>query len=267
VRQGDEAKAAPAQFYKFLNNPVGGALAGPLPIGAPHRTKRTVFGASSHSLHRCPHIAVSRQQIPASRFKVLRLYFSAFINPFRHAGCAVTENAIPDRVAVALHNHMCAALLKRLLRIERGMDSPKHNPGSPIACCAAHFVSSKGVAGVNANAHDVASLNTLSIDLLQSFIAEFETHVRVSGRGGQHVQPSWGYDSSYEGGIAGINEMDIHSRLVKPLVYQSAWRSLALTKPCSFHRRFRFRRRSQASSISTGQCRAVGPKRRLRKSR
>jgi hypothetical protein len=47
------------------------------------------------------------------------------------------------------------------------------NPGPTLVCRASHLVSSQGVAGVNANAHDVASLNALQIEVLQSFIADF----------------------------------------------------------------------------------------------
>src|ERR1035438_6158342 len=176
----------------------------------PHGTKRTVFGASAHRLHRCPHIAVGRQQVPPSLLEVLRLDLSAVVDAFRSTGGAVTENAIPDDVAVASYDHMCAAVLKRLLRIKRGMDSPEHNPGAALPSRASHLVSSQGVAGVNANAHDVAWLNALQILVLEGFIADFGIPEGLGSRAGQHVKPSWGDDCSSEGGIAWINEVDAH---------------------------------------------------------
>ena len=90
----------------------------------------------------------------------VRLHSSAVIDAFRSTGGAVAENPIPDDVAVTLNDYMCAAMLKRFLRIERGMDSSEHNPSAALACRATDFVSSQGVAGVNANADYVAGLNT-----------------------------------------------------------------------------------------------------------
>ena len=90
------------------------------------------------------------------------------------------------------------------------MDSPEHNPGAPLACRAAHLVSSQGVAGMNANAHDVAWLNAFQIEVFQSLIADFGIPERLGRRRGQHIKPSWRDDCSSEGGIAWINEVNVH---------------------------------------------------------
>ena len=105
---------------------------------------------------------------------------------------------------------MCAAPLERLLRIERGMDSAEHHPGAPLARRASDLVSSQGVAGVDADADDVAGLDALQIEMLQSFIADFGIAERLVGRSGQNVQPSWRDDCSPESGIAWIDEVNAH---------------------------------------------------------
>ena len=212
VRQGNEAEAAAAQLDDLLDNANGSALTGTLSIGAPYGTKRAVFGASAHSLHRRPHIAVSRQQIPSGWLEVPRFHSSAVIDPLRSAGHAVMNYFVPDDVAIALHHRVRAAVLKRLLRIERGMDSPEHNPGAALACRAADFVSSQCVAGVNADTDDVAGLNTLQVEVFQSFIADFGIAERLVGRSGEHVQPSRRDDCRAERSIAGIDEVDAHGR-------------------------------------------------------
>jgi Protein of unknown function (DUF3489) len=140
VRQCDEAKTTAAQLHNFLNDAVGGTLPGTLSIRAPYGTERAVLGASAHRLDRRPHIAVGRQQIPPSLLEVLRFDLSAVVDALQSAGGAVAENTIPDDVAVARHDHMRAAVLKRLFRIERGMDSSEHNPGAPLPCGASRFV-------------------------------------------------------------------------------------------------------------------------------
>jgi hypothetical protein len=67
---------------------------------------------------------------------------------------------------------MCAAQLKRLIGIKRGMNSPEHNPGATQTGRAAYLVSPQGVTGVNTNAHNIAWMNPLQIKVLQSFIAD-----------------------------------------------------------------------------------------------
>ena len=125
-------------------------------------------------------------------------------------GHAVANYLVPDDVAIAFDHRMCPAPLKRLFRIERGMDSPEHDPGAALACRASDLVSSQGVAGVNANADDVAGLDALQIEMFQSFIADFGIAERLIGRGGQNVQPSWRDDCGPEGGIAWIDKMNAH---------------------------------------------------------
>ena len=173
VSQGDEAEAATTQFNNFLNDAVDRALARTLSIGAPYGTKRAVFGASAHGLHGGPHIAVRRKEVPAGLLEVLRFHFAAVVNAFRLAGRAVSEHAVPNQVAVALNHRMGTTVHKRFFRIEGGMDSAEHHPGAALAYGAAHLVSAQGVVGVNANAHDVARLDTLEVEVLQSFIADF----------------------------------------------------------------------------------------------
>jgi hypothetical protein len=42
-----------------------------------------------------------------------------------------------------------------------------------------------GIAGLNANAHDIAVLNALEVEMLQRCIADFGIAERFSGRSGQ----------------------------------------------------------------------------------
>src|SRR4029078_12574646 len=100
ARQGDKAEAAAAQVYDLLNDGIRRALAGALSIGTPNGTEGAVFGASSHGLHRRPHIAVGRQQIPAGLLKFARFHSSSVVDPFRCARHTITDHAVPNDITI-----------------------------------------------------------------------------------------------------------------------------------------------------------------------
>ena len=83
VRESNEAKSHAAQLDNFPDDRIRGALAGALAVRAPHRTKRAVFGASAHGLHRSPHVAIAPQQIPARRQELVRLDTPPLIGALR----------------------------------------------------------------------------------------------------------------------------------------------------------------------------------------
>lgn len=85
------------------------------------------------------------------------------------------------------------------------MDSAEHDPSAPLPYGAAHLVAAQGVVGVDADADNVARLNTLIVEVLQSFIADLGIAERLGGRAGQDVKPSGGDDGGSEGSIAWIN--------------------------------------------------------------
>jgi hypothetical protein len=96
------------------------------------------------------------------------------------------------------------------------MDSPEHYPGTALSDGTAHLVSSQCVAGVNADTHDIAFLNTLDIEMFQGFIADFGISERLISRSGQHVEPARGDDCGSERSVARINQVDDHIRRISP---------------------------------------------------
>ena len=65
VRQGDESEPEAPQFDHLTNHPIDVALPRLLTVSAPDGTERAVFGTASHGLHRRPHVASARQQVPS----------------------------------------------------------------------------------------------------------------------------------------------------------------------------------------------------------
>jgi hypothetical protein len=52
------------------------------------------------------------------------------------------------------------------------MDAAEDDPRAPLACGSSDLVSSQRVARVNANAQNVAWLNPLQVEMLQSLVAD-----------------------------------------------------------------------------------------------
>ena len=78
----------------------------------------------------------------------------------------------PDQVAVALHHGVRLAALERLLRKQRGVNAAVHDPGAALAGHAADLVAAQRVAGVDADADDVAGRDCRWIDRLERFVDE-----------------------------------------------------------------------------------------------
>ena len=117
----------------------------------------------------------------------------------------------PHDVAVALDDGVRPAELVRLVRVERGMNAAEHDrgaaPGRP-----ADLVAAQGVAGVNADADDVARLDR-RVERLERFVDEDGIAISARRRGREHVQPARRDDADAERHVAGVDEVDDHMGL------------------------------------------------------
>ena len=80
VGEGDEPEAAAPQFDDLVRSPLDAALARLLAVGAPDRAERAMLRASAHCLHRGPHVALGRQQIPSRGPKIARADAAAVVD-------------------------------------------------------------------------------------------------------------------------------------------------------------------------------------------
>ena len=117
--------------------------------------------AAADGLHRRPHVAVLGQQIPARLEHRLRLRRDRLRRCV--CGCA-GEHAVdddrPDAVAVALDDRVRAAELERFFGIQRGVDAAVNDLRAALARQPSDLVAAQGVAGVDADADDVARLRS-----------------------------------------------------------------------------------------------------------
>ena len=97
VGQRDEAKPETPQLHDLLDHHVGRALPRLLSVGTPHRTERTMFGATAHRLHGGPHVTIARSEIPARGQKLLSRNASAVVNRLGRAVAPDRRSPWPKR--------------------------------------------------------------------------------------------------------------------------------------------------------------------------
>ena len=88
------------------------------------------------------------------------------------------------------------------------MDAAVDDPGSALASDAPDFVSAKGVAGMDADADDVAGLDGFGGDLFEGFVDEDGISCGRRCGCGENEEPTRGNYGGPKRVIAGIYEMD-----------------------------------------------------------
>jgi hypothetical protein len=183
------------------------ALARPLAVGAPHRAEGAVLRAASDGLHRCPHIASGRQQIPPPRQEAVGFDAAAGVLGTRRSGGAVAQDLGPDSVAVAGDDRMGAAELVRLVGIERRVNAAEHHRRSGGPRRGANLVAAQGITGMDADSDDVAGTDLGRVEQGQGLVGEHRIAVDRRGRCGEHVQPARRDHPNPERHVARVDEV------------------------------------------------------------
>ena len=172
VGERDEAEAEAPQLDDLLDHGIDAALARLLAVGLPDRTERAVLRAAAHGLHRCPHVAIGRQQIPARLQEMLGVDFSALVHLVEIAVEAAFDGLAPREVAIALDDGVAAAEVQGFVRVQRGVDAAVDDERTAVARDPADLVSAQGIARVDADADDVARRNRGRVELLEGLVGD-----------------------------------------------------------------------------------------------
>ena len=156
VGKRDEAEALAPQLDDLAHHRVDAAHARRLAVGAPHRAERTVLRAAAHRLHRRPHVLARRQQAPSRRLERAAIDAAALVARAHAPRLAVAQHLTPDVIAIAPRHRVRAAELDRLVRIERRVNAAVDDVRAALARRAPDFVAAQRVAGMDADADDVA---------------------------------------------------------------------------------------------------------------
>src|SRR5581483_3223181 len=170
IGQSNKTITEPAKLNNFSYHCVRRPLSWFLAVGTPHRAKGAVLRTSPHSLHRRPHVPVSRQEVPTRRFEFAGAYPSAFVNTFGRARTAIVERLSPSTVAIAFYHGMGSTLVKGFLRVQSGMDAAEDYGGAALAGLSPKAIATQGITSVNSYPHHVAWSDAHRIQMLQSLI-------------------------------------------------------------------------------------------------
>ncbi len=189
VRERDETEAEPAQLHDLLDDGVRRSLARLLAVSPPHGAEGAVLRTPADRLHRRPHVAVRRHQVPARGQELVTLDSTSVIDGLQLPALPVCQHLSPDGVAVTLRHCVRAADLERLVRVQRGVYPAEDDRRSGPAGCHPDLVAAQRVSGVDSDPDDIALLEGSGIDLRQRLIDDDRVAELGRGRGGDHVEP------------------------------------------------------------------------------
>src|ERR1051325_2472183 len=210
VRKRDEAKSEAPQLHDLFDHHIRGTLPRLLSVGTPHRTERTMFRATAHGLHGGPHVTIARSKIPTRGQELIPRNPSTVINSLGRASSQIGDRLRPHDISVSLDDGMSAAQLKGLFRIQGCVDATIDHPGSAFPRLASDLHASQGVAGMDADAHYVAGLYAVGLNLFERLVGDEGIAVLGRSRGGKYIQPTRRDHADSERSITGIDQMNVH---------------------------------------------------------
>src|SRR5205823_687967 len=182
VGERDESKSETAQLDDLADDAIDAALARLLSVGPPHGTERAMLRAAAQRLYRRPHVPPLRKQIPSRRHELIASDAAPFVDRPRLSSQALLDDARPDDVAVAAHDRVRLTVSRGFVRKQRGMNAAEDDPGAALAHLASDLVTAERVAGMNADADDVARANRVEIDRIERFVDDDRIAPAAAGR-------------------------------------------------------------------------------------
>ena len=122
-----------------------------------------MFWTSAHRLHRGPHAAVARDQIPACRQEAGAVDTAAEINRLGSTLSTIRENLCPDEIAVTLNHGMRPPDGSCFIRKASRVNAAEDHPGASLTAPPPDLVSAWRVSGADSDPDDIASLDAVRI--------------------------------------------------------------------------------------------------------
>ena len=120
----------------------------------------------------------------------------------------VIQHGFPDHVAVAFDDDVGAAPFVRLLGKERGVNAAEDDERAGRTGRAADGISAQRIAGVNADADDIAGPDGRRVERLERFVGDLRRAESFRRRVRKHVEPPRRHEADAERMVAGIDEMN-----------------------------------------------------------
>jgi hypothetical protein len=136
---------------------------------------------------------------------------AAVIDRERRVQRAVFQHARPDQIAVALDNGVGLAERRGFFGIQRRVDAAKHDVCAASARLLSDAIAIHRVAGMNADADDIARRDGRGIPRLERFVRDDRVAVLLGRRRRKHEQPPGRDDPNAKSQGARVNEVHLHS--------------------------------------------------------
>ena len=211
VGQGDEAEAATAEVDDLVDDGLELTLAGLLAVCAPDGAEGAVLGTAADGLDGGPHVLVAGHEVPAGGEELGALDASAVVDFLE--GCSgenVGDDLAPGDIAIAFDDGVGVAALEGFFGEEGGVDAAVDDRCAAFVGEAAYFVAAESVAGVDADAYDVAGLDGGGVDLLDGLVDEDGVAGGAWRGGGKDEEPARGDDSRAKCIVTGIDKVNAH---------------------------------------------------------
>jgi hypothetical protein len=208
VGERNEAEAEAAKLDDFLDNAIDRTLARFLAVGPPDRAERAMLRAAANGLHRCPHVLVLGQQVPARGPEFVAADPPALVERLRVAREALAHDLTPHEIAIAFDDGVCVPVLQHFVGKQGGVDAAVNDPGALFAGNFADFVAADGVAGMDADADDIPLTDGRRVQEFQTFVNNDRIPPLRPGRACQDEQPTGGDHRHAERDVAGVDQVD-----------------------------------------------------------
>ena len=184
---------------------------------------------SPHRLHRGPHVAIARNQVPACLNKIAGFNLSTQVDRLWISVAAILQRFRPHLVPITFNYGVCAAKFDGFLRVESGVNAAKDHIRAALTSYFANFISAQSIRSVNADTDGVAGLNPLRIHLKQSLVHEYGITENSRCSGSKNVLPSGSDYRRSKRNAAGINQVNVHARC--SLHFLKAQPTFAIKRP------------------------------------
>ena len=212
VGQRDEPESTTTEIDDLFEHLVDVPLPRLLTVGSPDGAERAVLRTPADGLHRRPHVAPARQQIPAAGQERLAADAPAVVARSRCAGSAVLQRHRPGLLAVTSHDGVRTTKFARFVGIERRVDPAIHNVGASRArgSCRSRSRGVRCLCGCRCRRrHPPGSTPRSNVSSVSSIESGLSVQRRRRRR--QDIQPSRRDDADAKRNVAWIDKVDGHA--------------------------------------------------------
>jgi hypothetical protein len=141
---------------------------------------------------------------------LISAHAAPFVDALGGAKSEILKGLCPREIAISANHSVRSAVLEGLFGVQGGMDPAEYHAGAALSRHATNGVAAQSIAGMNADADDVAWFDAGGVPMFEGFIANYGV-----AKGGwrsrrQNVKPAGSDNGSSKGRVARVDQMYPH---------------------------------------------------------